>query len=97
MTGPICSRRWVLKPFVIRLSQLARNRADHSLAAALILSIERPDYAIQAAQRAAKDGYVSVEGLFPMVDVPFSRDDDEHRGTGACPSPGRLRPGQLRR
>jgi soluble lytic murein transglycosylase len=67
----------LLKPFVFRLSELARNRADHTLLAELALSIERPDYAIQAAQQAARDGYVSVEGLFPIVDIPFAREDAE--------------------
>ena len=65
----------LLPPFFDRLSALARNRADHAMVSALALQIGRPDEAIQAAQRAARDGYVSVDRLFPLVDVPFSRED----------------------
>ena len=65
----------LLPPFFDRLSALARNRADHAMVSALALQIGRPDEAIQAAQRAARDGYVSVDRLFPLVDVPFSQED----------------------
>ncbi len=61
-----------LKPFIVRLSQLAQNRADHDLVAALAVSIGRADYSIRAAHYAARDGYASIEGLFPLVDLPFS-------------------------
>ena len=65
----------LLPPFFDRLSALARNDADHATVSALALSIGRPDESIRAAQRAARDGYVSVDRLFPLVDVPFSQED----------------------
>ena len=65
----------LVEPFIVRLGQLARNRADHDLVTALALSIGRADHAIRAAQYAARDGYVSIDGLFPLVDLPFSAED----------------------
>ena len=65
----------LLTPFFNRLSELARNRADHDLVSALALEIGRPDQSMRAAQRAARDGYVSIDRQFPLVDVPFSRED----------------------
>lgn len=65
----------LLAPFVDRLGELARNRADHDLISAFSLSLGRPDHAIRAAQHAARRGYVSIERLFPLVDLPFSRRD----------------------
>ena len=69
----LLDRSDLFAPFLDRLSMLARNEADHAMISALALSIERPDYAIRAAQRAARDGYVSIDRLFPLVDVPFSK------------------------
>ena len=64
-----------LPTFFTQLSALARNRADHAMVSALALEIGRPDQSIAAAMRAARNGYVSVDRLFPLVDVPFARDD----------------------
>ena len=64
-----------LEPFFIRLSALARNEADHAMVSALALSVGRPDHSMRSAQRAAMDGYVSIDSLFPPVDVPFARAD----------------------
>ena len=63
--------------FFRRLSAIARNRADHAIVSALALEIGRPDQSIAAAQRAARDGYVSFDRLFPLVEVPFAREDTE--------------------
>ena len=68
-------RDYLAEPFYKRLSMLARNEADRALISALALSVGRPQQAIRAAQLAARDGYVSIERLFPLVDVPFARDD----------------------
>lgn len=65
----------LLDPFLARLSALARNEADHALVSSLALSVERPDHSIRAAQRAAQDGYVSFDRLFPLVNVAFARTD----------------------
>ena len=68
-------RDYLAEPFYKRLSTLARNEADHALVSALALSVDRPQQAIRAAQHAARDGFVSIERLFPLVNVPFARDD----------------------
>ena len=70
-------RDYLAEPFYDRLSALARNEADHALISALALSVGQPDQSIRAAQHAARDGYVSIDRLFPLVDVPFARDDDD--------------------
>ena len=69
-------RDYLAEPFYDRLSQLARNEADHASVSTLALSVGQPDQSIRAAQRAARDGYVSIDRLFPLADVPFARDDD---------------------
>ena len=42
---------------------------------ALALSVGQPEQAIRAAQEAARDGYVSIERLFPPVKVPFAKEN----------------------
>ena len=70
-------REYLAEPFYHRLSQLARSEADHASVSALALSLGQPDQAIRAAQQAARDGYVSIDRLFPLVDVPFARDNGD--------------------
>ena len=68
-------RDYLAEPFYDRLSALSRTEADHAMVSALAHSVDRPGQAIRAAQQAARDGYVSIERLFPLVDVPFAQDD----------------------
>ena len=70
-------RDYLAEPFYGRLSRLARNEADHAEIAALAHSVGKPDQAIRAAQQAARDGYVSIDRLFPLVDVPFARNNGD--------------------
>ena len=70
-------RDYLAEPFYHRLSKLARNETDHALISALALSVDQPDQSIRAAQQAARDGYVSIDRLFPLVDVPFARDNGD--------------------
>ena len=70
-------RDYLAEPFYHRLSRLARNEADHALISALAHSVGQPDQAIRAAQQAARDGYVSIDRLFPLVDVPFARENGD--------------------
>ena len=70
-------RDYLAEPFYHRLSRLARTEADHAAVSALALSVGKPDQAIRAAQRAAGDGYVSVDRLFPLVDLRFARDNGD--------------------
>ena len=66
-------RGYLAEPFYHRMSALARTEADHASVSALALYLGQPDQAIRAAQQAARDGYVSIDRLFPLVDVPFAR------------------------
>ena len=68
-------RDYLAESFYRRLSELARNEADHALISAFALSVGQPQESIRAAMHAARDGYVSVDRLFPLVDVPFAQDD----------------------
>ena len=68
-------RDYLAEAFYHRLSTLARNEADHAMISALALSVGQPEQAIRAAQEAARDGYLSIERLFPPVNVPFARED----------------------
>ena len=70
-------RDYLAEPFYHRLSKLARNETDHALISALALSVGQPHQSIRAAQQAARDGYVSIDRLFPLVDVPFARDNGD--------------------
>ncbi len=67
----------LVKAFVLHLSDLAKSESDHAIVAELALSLDRPNYAIHAAKRGTRDGYVSNKRLFPLVDVPFARPDEE--------------------
>ncbi len=68
-------RDYLAESFYRRLSELARNEADHALISAFALRVGQPQESIRAAMHAARDGYVSVDRLFPLVDVPFAQDD----------------------
>ena len=70
-------RDYLAEPFYHRLSRLAHNEADHAEISALALSVGKPDQAIRAAQQAARDGYASIDRLFPLVDLPFARKDGD--------------------
>ncbi len=67
----------LLGPFFNTLGELARNRTDHALIAALAHAHRLHDHEIRAAQLAARDGYASMPDLFPAVDLPFAYDDGE--------------------
>ena len=68
-------RDYLTDSFYKRLSTLARNEADHAMISAFALSVGQPEQAIRAAQHAARDGYVSIDRLFPLVTVPFAKND----------------------
>ncbi len=70
-------RDYLVDSFYKRLSTLARNEADYAMISAFALSVGQPEQAIRAAQHAARDGYVSIDRLFPLVNVPFARDDGD--------------------
>ena len=68
-------RDYLAESFYRRLSALARNEADYALISAFALSVGQPQESIRVAMHAVRDGYVSVDRLYPLVDVPFASDD----------------------
>lgn len=63
--------------FLDRLTQLAKTPADHALIAQATLALGRPDLGVRAAKRALRDGFVSNERLFPVVDLDFALPDED--------------------
>ncbi len=58
--------------FTSRLVEIAQGPADYALIARFAHSLGRHDLAIRAAKQATRDGYVSNELIFPVVDIPFA-------------------------
>jgi soluble lytic murein transglycosylase len=65
----------LVTPFVMRLGDLSRGPEDHVLIARIALDISRPDLSVRAAKRAAAEGYVSIEALYPMAALPLAEAD----------------------
>ncbi len=66
--------------FSSRLSEISKGPADYALIAKFAHSLGRHDLAIRSAKQATRDGYISNERIFPVIEVPFSypNDDLEH-------------------
>ena len=62
--------------FTNRLVEISDGPADHALIARFTHSMSRHDLAIRAAKQATRDGYVSNERLFPLVELPFAYEND---------------------
>ena len=62
--------------FSSRLVEISKGPADHAVIARFAHSLGRHDLAIRAAKQATRDGYVSNERLFPVVDIPFAYAND---------------------
>ena len=58
------------KPFILKLSELAKTPDDHALVATLADQIDRPDLAVAAAKRASYQGVVLLAQGYPINDVP---------------------------
>ncbi len=65
----------LVTPFILRLGELARSAADHVLIATVSIDIGRPDLAVRAAKLAASRGFVSVNALYPVADLPLIEAD----------------------
>jgi soluble lytic murein transglycosylase len=63
----------LVPPFVMQLAELARGPADHAMVGALAREIGRPDLGVRAAKHAASQGYLSIDELYPVADLPFQR------------------------
>ncbi len=65
----------LVTPFILRLGELARGPADHTLIATVAVDISRPDLAVRAAKLAASRGFVSVNALYPLAKLPLVEAD----------------------
>ncbi|HET7594086.1 MAG TPA: lytic transglycosylase domain-containing protein [Stellaceae bacterium] len=59
-----------MRPFVLRLSELAKSPGDHALIAHLALQIDRPDLAITVAKKASYAGVVLLAEGYPLSELP---------------------------
>jgi soluble lytic murein transglycosylase len=59
-----------MRPFVLRLSELAKTPGEHALITHLALKIERPDLAITAAKKASYAGVVLLAEGYPLTELP---------------------------
>ncbi len=57
-----------IRPFVLRLVELARTPGQHVLAVKLAARDGRPDTTVAAARRAAQKGVALIEAGFPVID-----------------------------
>lgn len=65
----------LVAPLILRLGELAQGPRDHTLVAELALDIARPDLALRAAKLAAQKGFVSLETLYPLVKLPYPKEE----------------------
>lgn len=63
-----------LKPFILRLQDLARTPAESVLVGKLAIEQGRPDLAVQAAKRAVRAGVSLIEQAYPL---PYQLDGDD--------------------
>jgi soluble lytic murein transglycosylase len=59
-----------MRPFVLRLSELAKSPGEHALVAHLALQIDRPDLAITVAKKASYAGVVLLAEGYPLSELP---------------------------
>lgn len=58
------------KPFILKLSDLAKTPGDHALVATLAEQIDRPDLAVAAAKRASYQGVTLLAEGYPIAEMP---------------------------
>lgn len=63
--------------FSSRLAEISKGPNDYALIANFTHSLGRHDLAIRSAKQATRDGYVSNERRFPIVELPFAYSNDE--------------------
>ena len=59
-----------IKPFVLKLSDLAKTPGDHALVASLALEVGRPDLAVAVARRASYAGVTLLALGYPLAQMP---------------------------
>ncbi|HKX07909.1 MAG TPA: lytic transglycosylase domain-containing protein [Stellaceae bacterium] len=58
------------KPFVLKLSELAKTPVEHALVAALAIAVVRPDLAVNVARRASYAGVTLLALGYPLTQIP---------------------------
>jgi len=58
------------KPFILKLSDLAKSPAEHAMTAILAQQISRPDLAVAVARRASYVGVTLLAEGYPLTDMP---------------------------
>lgn len=58
------------KPFVLKLSELAKTPGEHALVAALAIEVVRPDLAVNVARRASYAGVTLLALGYPLTQIP---------------------------
>ncbi|HLJ20429.1 MAG TPA: lytic transglycosylase domain-containing protein [Stellaceae bacterium] len=58
------------KPFVLKLSDLAKTPGEHALVAALAIDVSRPDLAVAVARRASYAGVTLLTLGYPLAQMP---------------------------
>ncbi len=59
-----------MRPFMLRLSELAKSPGEHALVAHLALQVDRPDLAITVAKKASYAGVVLLAEGYPLSELP---------------------------
>ncbi len=67
--GEVNAKDYV-RPFVLRLSDLAKAPAEHALIAQLGMQLDRPDVAVAAAKKASYAGVTLLAEGYPLTELP---------------------------
>ncbi len=59
-----------LKPFVLKIHELAESPGSQALAANFAQSLGRTDFAVQLAKRSLRNGVLLAERAYPVVELP---------------------------
>jgi soluble lytic murein transglycosylase len=67
----------LLRPFFLRLNDMAQSPGEHALVAGLAISLGRPDLAITSAKRSAQAGVILTSLSYPEVPLLTKTSEDE--------------------
>lgn len=59
-----------VRPFLLRLSDLAKSPVEHALVASLAVKLARPDLAVAAAKKASYAGVTLLAAGYPVTELP---------------------------
>lgn len=69
--------RTLMRPFLLRLVELAKTPAEHRLITALALHEGRPELAVAASKASARHGVLLIDGAYPDRRLPAEADATE--------------------